>query len=75
MTPMEYRLLGPLEARDGETRVELGGAKQRSVLAILMRAPGRRVGVEVLVDEVWGAGAPGAVRSLRTASFSGSEPR
>jgi predicted ATPase/DNA-binding SARP family transcriptional activator len=63
---VEARFLGPFTvAVDGVT-VELGGAKQRSVLAILLRAPGRRVGVEVLVDEVWGAGAPGAVRSLRT---------
>jgi predicted ATPase/DNA-binding SARP family transcriptional activator len=63
---VEARFLGPFTvAVDGVT-VELGGAKQRSVLAILLRAPGRRVGVEVLVDEVWGARAPGAVRSLRT---------
>ena len=30
---MDYRILGPLEALDGERRLPLGGARLRSVLA------------------------------------------
>jgi predicted ATPase/DNA-binding SARP family transcriptional activator len=45
---------------------ELGGVKQRTVLAILLRFPGRRISVDVLVDQVLGSASPGAIRSLRT---------
>ena len=33
---MDYRILGPLEALDGERQLPLGGAKQRAVLALLL---------------------------------------
>jgi DNA-binding SARP family transcriptional activator len=31
---MEFRILGPLEAREGGTALALGGPKQRAVLAL-----------------------------------------
>jgi DNA-binding SARP family transcriptional activator len=33
---VEFRLLGPLEVRNGDTAVALGGIKQRALLAILL---------------------------------------
>ena len=33
---MEYRVLGPLEVRDGERSLPLAGAKQRALLALLL---------------------------------------
>lgn len=55
---MEFRLLGPLEVRDGTTRVPLGGRKQRALLARLLLEAGRTVSVERLVDDLWGHEAP-----------------
>jgi len=55
---MEFRLLGPLEVRDGTTRVPLGGRKQRALLARLLLEAGRTVSVERLVDDLWGDAAP-----------------
>jgi DNA-binding SARP family transcriptional activator len=33
---MDFRILGPLEVRDGGRRVALGGDKQQALLAILL---------------------------------------
>lgn len=33
---MEFRILGPLEVLENGRRLELGGAKQRALLAILL---------------------------------------
>ncbi|MEU7784021.1 BTAD domain-containing putative transcriptional regulator [Amycolatopsis sp. NPDC049159] len=50
---VEFRLLGPIEARvDGEP-VELGPARQRAVLAALLADANRPVPVERLIDRVW----------------------
>ena len=55
---MEFRLLGPLEARaDGEP-LPLGGAKQRALLARLLLEPNRTVPVQQLVDDLWGDEVP-----------------
>jgi len=55
---MEFRVLGPLEVRLGGECVQLGGAKQRAVLAVLLLRAGEVVPVERLVDEVWGDDPP-----------------
>ena len=50
---IQFRLLGQVEAwRDGE-RVELGGRKQRAVLASLLVRAGRVVSLDQLVDDLW----------------------
>jgi DNA-binding SARP family transcriptional activator len=52
-------LLGPLEVvRDGET-IDLGPAKQRAVLAILLLSAGRAVSTDELVEQLWPTKAPG----------------
>jgi DNA-binding SARP family transcriptional activator len=55
---LEFRILGPLEVvRDGEP-VSLGGAKQRSLLAILLLSANEVVSSDRLIDELWGESAP-----------------
>jgi DNA-binding SARP family transcriptional activator/pimeloyl-ACP methyl ester carboxylesterase len=55
---MEFRLLGPLEARDGTALVSLGARKQRALLARLLLDVNRTVSVERLVEDLWGDRAP-----------------
>ena len=62
---MEFRLLGPLEARVAGEAVTLGGAKQRGVLAVLLLRADEVVPVERLIDEIWGdSPPPSAAHSL-----------
>ncbi len=55
---MEFRLLGPLEARVAGEAVTLGGAKQRGVLAVLLLRADEVVPVERLIDEIWATARP-----------------
>ena len=55
---MEFRVLGPLRALDEGRSIALGGAKQRSLLALLLFARGHPVTSERLIDEIWGDRAP-----------------
>lgn len=55
---MEYRVLGPIEALDGERRLPLGGPKQRALLGVLLLSANRVVPRDELVDAVWPEGAP-----------------
>ncbi|GAA3013354.1 DNA-binding transcriptional activator of the SARP family [Actinokineospora diospyrosa] len=61
---MEFNLLGPVECRSGEQRVDLGPARQRGVLAALLYEPGRVVPTEQLIDRVWGEDRPRGVRNV-----------
>ncbi|MEU8231454.1 BTAD domain-containing putative transcriptional regulator [Actinoplanes sp. NPDC048967] len=54
----EFGVLGAVEARVGGRPVELGHARQRSVLGVLLVEAGRPVTVDQLIDRVWGADAP-----------------
>jgi DNA-binding SARP family transcriptional activator len=66
VTTAEYRLLGPLEVCDGDARIELGGAKQRALLALLVLNANKVVARERLIDELWGARPPAtAVKSVQ----------
>ncbi|HEU5084586.1 MAG TPA: BTAD domain-containing putative transcriptional regulator [Acidimicrobiales bacterium] len=53
-----YRLLGGLRVHDGEHDLELGGPKQRAVLAALLLELGRAVSPASLVERVWPDEAP-----------------
>ena len=55
---MEFRLLGPLEARSDAGGVPLGGPKQRAVLAVLLLQANRVVSKDQLIDSVWGEHPP-----------------
>jgi DNA-binding SARP family transcriptional activator len=64
---VQFRLLGPLEARDGERRVELGRPKQRVLLAVLLVHANDVVSLDRLIEELWGAEPPPqAAASLQT---------
>ena len=60
---VEFRILGPLEVRDGGRVVPLGGARQRAVLGLLLLEANRVVPVERLVDGVWGDAPPASVHA------------
>lgn len=54
----DYRILGPLEVTHDGRRVELGGRKQRALLAILLLHPNEIVSADKLIDELWGETPP-----------------
>ena len=56
-TPVEFRLFGGVAARRGGQVVDLGHARQRCVLAVLLVEANAPVPVEDLIDRVW-AGEP-----------------
>src|SRR2546422_7914904 len=55
---MDYRILGPLEALDGERRLPLGGARQKSVLALLLLHGNEALTRDVIIDQLWGEEPP-----------------
>jgi DNA-binding SARP family transcriptional activator len=55
---MEFRVLGPLEVRDGDRSLPLAGAKQRALLALLLLHANRVVSRERLIDDLWGDEPP-----------------
>src|SRR5215211_5825815 len=55
---MEFRLLGPLEVAGADGALELGGAKQRALLAMLLLHAGEVVSTDRLIDTLWGASPP-----------------
>jgi DNA-binding SARP family transcriptional activator len=57
---MEYRVLGPLEAEDDGRAVDLGGSRQRALLAILLLNRGRVVPSDRLIEDLYGANPPPA---------------
>ena len=57
-------MLGTTEAWQGHRRVELGHAKQRSVLAVLLLEAGQVVPVPTLIDRVWGHEPPDGALSV-----------
>lgn len=50
---MEFRLLGPVEVRVEGRNIDLGHAKQRLILAILVANAGRPVSTQDLIERVW----------------------
>ena len=70
---MEFRILGPLEAVDGDRSVALGGGRQRALLALLLTRPNEVVSTDRLADELWGAHPPR--RALNTIQYYISQLR
>lgn len=60
---MEFHLLGPVELWADGRRRELGTAKERLVLAILLLSPGQLVTAETLIDHLWDTGPPAKPRT------------
>jgi DNA-binding SARP family transcriptional activator len=55
---MEFLILGPLEARVDGRALALGGAKQRSLLALLLLHRDEVVSTDRLIDGLWGEEPP-----------------
>ncbi len=55
---MEFRILGPLEVLENGRQIELGGAKQRALLAILLMHANEVVSTDRLIDALWEDDAP-----------------
>jgi DNA-binding SARP family transcriptional activator/tetratricopeptide (TPR) repeat protein len=55
---MEFLLLGPFEARDGDAVVPLPRKKHRALLALLLLRANEVLSADTLVDELWGEQAP-----------------
>ena len=62
---IDYRLLGPIEAGVNGAGLDIGGQKQRALLAILVLSANEPVPRDVLVDRLWGERPPpGAQHTL-----------
>ena len=59
---MDFHVLGPLRAYDGSTEIDLGGPKQRLVLAMLLAVHGATISTDALIEGVWSDAAPVTAR-------------
>ena len=59
---MEFRALGPIELWSAGQRQDLGPARARCILAILLLAPRTIVPVEALIDRLWDTRPPPKAR-------------
>jgi DNA-binding SARP family transcriptional activator len=55
---VEFRILGPLEVIESGRQLPLGGARQRTLLALLLTRANEVVSSDRLIDELWGARPP-----------------
>jgi DNA-binding SARP family transcriptional activator len=55
---VEFRILGPLEVREGDRVLPLGAGQQRALLAILLLRVNEAVSRDQLIDELWGEDPP-----------------
>jgi class 3 adenylate cyclase/DNA-binding SARP family transcriptional activator len=61
---MDFRILGPLEVREGEREVRLRGGKQRALLALLLVNANRTLAIDRIVDELWGEDVPDSAQKM-----------
>jgi tetratricopeptide (TPR) repeat protein/DNA-binding SARP family transcriptional activator len=59
---MEFRALGPIELWSAGERQDLGSARARSILVMLLLAPRVMIPVETLIDRLWDARPPAKAR-------------
>lgn len=79
---IDFQILGPTEAHDGDRRVELPTGRGRALLALLLLHAGEPVASDRIVDELWGDDPPrtagtvvhGLVSRLRRA-FDPTRPK
>jgi len=55
---VKFRILGPLEVEDSAREIQLGGAKQRALLALLLLHANEVVTVSRLIDALWTEAPP-----------------
>src|SRR5579863_2090347 len=64
---MEFRVLGPIEMWSADRQRDLGPARERCVLAILLLAPRTIVPAETLIDRLWDTRPPAKARESLSA--------
>jgi predicted ATPase/DNA-binding SARP family transcriptional activator len=63
---LEIRLLGPVEAVRAGRKLDIGGKRQRALLALLALEPGRSIPADRLIDDLWtGEPTEGAATTLK----------
>ncbi len=67
---MEFRILGPFEVRDDGRAVDVGGPKQRALLAVLLLSANEVVSADVLIDALWGERPPASAAKTLQAHVS-----
>lgn len=66
VTHVEFRLLGPLDSREGGHELRLVPPKQRALLALLLLRRGEPVPVDRIAEELWAGDPPTtAARAVR----------
>jgi DNA-binding SARP family transcriptional activator len=68
---MEFRILGPLEAREDSRLVGLAAAKQRSLVGVLLLSANTVVSSERLIEELWPREPPATALKLVQGYVSG----
>ena len=68
---MEFRILGPLEVRSNGQALDLGGPKQRSLLAALLLHANQVVSRDRLVDALWESDPPETAHKALQVHVSG----
>ncbi|MEE1785657.1 BTAD domain-containing putative transcriptional regulator [Streptomyces sp. SP17BM10] len=71
MLQVVFRILGPLDISADGRPVALQGARQRTVMSMLLLAPGRVVSVDTLADAVWNGSPPATARNQIAICVSG----
>ncbi|ARF54289.1 hypothetical protein B1H19_08845 [Streptomyces gilvosporeus] len=60
---LKFTILGALTVTMDGRRIAIGGARQRSILSLLLLNPGRIVSVDTLVETVWNGRPPATART------------
>jgi DNA-binding SARP family transcriptional activator len=68
---MEFRILGPLEVVEKGRQLELGGAKQRALLAVLLIHANEVVSTDRLIEALWEEDVPESGRKALQVYVSG----
>ncbi|MBW5481640.1 AfsR/SARP family transcriptional regulator [Streptomyces bambusae] len=63
MLQLVFRILGPLDISAEGRPVVLQGARQRTIMSMLLLNPGRVVSVDTLADAVWHGNPPATARN------------
>lgn len=67
---MDFRILGPLEVLDDERVLDVGGGKQRAVLALLLLHRNEVVSSDRLIEELWPTDPPPSAAKIVQAHIS-----
>ena len=54
----DFQILGPLDVRENGHALDVGGGKQRALLALLLLHAGETVSTDVAIDALWGERPP-----------------